>query len=282
MLHDIELRNELEAIRVRFVKRIEEWLPGIEAVRADLDVGMFTKSDLKGLRNRLHKIAGSAGSFGFASLSGAASDLERHFDMMRLAGHGIGAVAGLLPYFDVFLDEARKLITIFHGLDLSKGSQVAKLIAGPVFKEPPSILAILAEKSEPFQPLIMIVDDDDLMRSYLATGLAPNDWSFIEAENGQKAIDLLNKLTLDPRRRFPDLIIMDVEMPEMDGFTALGKIKDLPGCQNIPIMMLTARDEDLSFIRGYARGALEYLTKPIELSVLEKVVKDLLRQTVAQ
>ena len=71
-------------------------------------------------------------------------------------------------------------------------------------------------------------------------------------------------------------------MPEMDGFTALGKIKDLPGCQNIPIMMLTARDEDLSFIRGYARGALEYLTKPIELSVLEKVVKDLLRQTVAQ
>ena len=282
MLHDTELRKELAAIRVRFIGRIEEWLPGIEAVRADLDVGMFTKADLKGLRNRLHKIAGSAGSFGFSRLSIAASDLERHFDTMRLTGHGIGAVAGLLPYFDVFLDEAKDLITTFHGFDHATGPGVAKLIAGPANNAPPSILTVVGEDAGPLNAHILIVDDDDLMRSYLTTGLAATGWSFIEADNGLKAIAMLKKLATDTRGRCPDLIIMDVEMPEMDGFTALGKIKDLAECQDIPIMMLTAKDEDLSFIRGYARGALEYLTKPVEISVLEKAVRNLLQQTVAR
>ena len=279
MLHDTELSKELEAIRVRFVGRIEEWLPGIEAVRADLNVGMFTKTDLKGLHSRLHKIAGSAASFGFSGLSVAASELERHLDMMRLTGHVMGSVAGMLPYVDVFLDEAKDIVTTFRDMHLDTVIGVGKSQTSPFQRASPPMLALMSDTPARPEPLILVVDDDDLMRSYVTTGLAPNGWSFIEADNGQKALDVLNELASDPRRHRPDLIILDVDMPEMNGFTTLSKIMDSPSWQNIPIMILTAKDEDINFIRGYAKGALEYLIKPIELPVRAKVVRDLLRRT---
>ena len=281
MLHDTELNKELEAIRVRFVGRIEEWLPGIEAVRADLNVGMFTRTDLKGLHSRLHKIAGSAASFGFSGLSVAASELERHLDKMRLTGHVIGSMAGMLPYFDDFLDEARDIVTTFRDVDLDSDIGVGKSQTSPVRSASPPMFALMSDTPMPLKPLILVVDDDDLMRSYVTTGLAPNGWSFIEADNGQKALDVLDELASDPRRQRPDLIILDVDMPEMNGFITLSKIMDSPGWQNTPIMMLTAKDEDINFIQGYAKGALEYLIKPIELPVLAKVVQDLLHRTAA-
>ncbi len=278
MLHDTELTKELAAIRMRFIGRIEEWLPSMECVLADLDVGMFSKTDLKGLRNRLHKIAGSAGSFGFSRLSVVASELERHLDLMRMTGYPVKSVAGMLPYFNVFLDESRNLIATSRDMPFGAINAVDEERTSPRESDAPPEAALMAATAAPREPLILIVDDDDLMRAYLTTGLAQNGWSFIEAVDGQRALDLLNELACDPRGRCPDLIVMDVEMPEMDGFIAMTKIKDSPALKDIPIMMLTARDEDISYIRGYAKGAVEYLTKPIELPVLEKVVQNLLRQ----
>ena len=282
MLHDSELTKELEAIRMRFVGRIEEWLPGIEAVRADLNVGMFTKTELKGLRGRLHKIAGSAGSFGFSGLSVAASELERHLDMMRLTGNVIGSVAGLPLYFDVFLNEASDVITSYRDMRTGMLTGTATAEARAEKPDSPPKLTLVYDSPPPLKPLILVVDDDDLMRSFLMKGLAPNGWTFIEADHGLKALEVLKELASDPHGRCPDLIIMDVDMPEMDGFTTLSKIKDLPDCKNIPIMMLTAKDEDISYIISYARGALEYLVKPIELPLLERVVQNLLRRTLVR
>lgn len=276
MLHDTELTKELQAIRTRFVARIEEWLPGIEAVRADLNVGMFTRTDLKGLQSRLHKIAGSAGSFGFSRFSAAALALERQLETLRMTGHGIGLVAGMLPDFDVFLAEAVNLITTFRDPSPETRTNAAASPKGPALLDKPALLTVVPPSPTVPGPLILVVDDDDLMRDYVTKGLAANGWSCIEAGTGQGVLDCLNELQSDLRGRCPDLIILDVEMPDMDGFTTLSLLKDSPQWRNIPIMMLTAKDEDISFIRGYSKGATEYLTKPIELPVLAKVVRDLL------
>jgi HPt (histidine-containing phosphotransfer) domain-containing protein len=107
MLHDIDLIKRLEVIRTRFVQRITEWLPGMEAVHDDLEAGICAKRDLMGLLARAHKIAGSARSFGFSDFSSSAARLENLLEATLLADKSLDAIAALLPALHAFLDEAR-------------------------------------------------------------------------------------------------------------------------------------------------------------------------------
>jgi DNA-binding response OmpR family regulator len=125
------------------------------------------------------------------------------------------------------------------------------------------------------EPHILIVDDDDLLRSYLIEGLNHKGWSFSEAVDGSAAVLYLYEVTADPAKPVPDVIILDVNMPEMDGFTTLDRIKERSVLRDIPVIMLTSSDEDISVIRGYTAGAVEYLLKPVELSALTKGHLDL-------
>ncbi len=102
---------------------------------------------------------------------------------------------------------------------------------------------------------ILIVDDDDAGRSALISILEADNYELIEARNGFQAIEKANET-------HPDIILMDVMMPEMDGFETCRRIRSQSEIAEIPILFLTALDDRQSLLRGLESGADDFLTKP--------------------
>lgn len=117
--------------------------------------------------------------------------------------------------------------------------------------------------------MILIVDDDTSNRDILKTRLEAAGYSVTEAGNGEEGVKTAQDLA-------PDLIIMDVMMPKVDGRLACRMLKTNPKTKDIPVIMLTARSQQLEELRGWESGADEYLTKPCDHKRLLEVVAQFL------
>jgi CheY-like chemotaxis protein len=119
--------------------------------------------------------------------------------------------------------------------------------------------------------LILIVDDQDLMIRVLQASLRSTGAHLASAKSGAEA---LRKLATQPH---PDTIILDYSMPDQDGVETLRQIRALPGGQDIPVIMLTARDQTL--IREAARdlSVYSFMTKPFSPASLLQTVKEALQ-----
>ena len=118
---------------------------------------------------------------------------------------------------------------------------------------------------------VLIVDDEEDILEFLEYNLKKEDLNVHTASSGKKAIEIAQKFT-------PDLIILDVMMPEMDGIETCKELRNIPGLQNTLIAFLTARNEDYSQIAGFDAGADDYISKPIKPRVLVSRIKALLRR----
>ncbi|MFM1877113.1 MAG: hypothetical protein RL266_2850 [Bacteroidota bacterium] len=118
---------------------------------------------------------------------------------------------------------------------------------------------------------ILIVDDEEDILEFLEYNLKKEDFEVHTASSGRKAIDIAQKVS-------PDLIILDVMMPELDGIETCRELRELPGLKNTLIAFLTARNEDYSQIAGFDAGADDYINKPIKPRVLVSRIKALLRR----
>ncbi|WP_281989828.1 response regulator transcription factor [Aquimarina aggregata] len=118
---------------------------------------------------------------------------------------------------------------------------------------------------------ILLVDDEPDILEIVGYNLTAEGYNVLTAENGVEAVKLAKK-------KKPQLIILDVMMPEMDGIEACEQIRKLPDLQNTIITFLTARGEDYSQVAGFDAGADDYITKPIRPKVLVSKVKALLRR----
>lgn len=118
---------------------------------------------------------------------------------------------------------------------------------------------------------ILLVDDEEDILDLLEYNLSKEGYNVETALNGKEAVDKANSF-------IPDLIIMDVMMPEMDGIEACAEIRQNPKLTNTIITFLTARSEDYSQIAGFDAGADDYITKPIKPKVLFSKIKGLLRR----
>ena len=119
-------------------------------------------------------------------------------------------------------------------------------------------------------PRILIVDDNEANRDIVKTRLAINGYEFLLAEDGEQALDLA-------RREQPDLILLDVMMPKIDGIGVCRELKADPALPFIPIILLTARSYSRDIVAGLEAGADEYLTKPVDQIALAARVKSMLR-----
>ena len=108
---------------------------------------------------------------------------------------------------------------------------------------------------------ILIVDDNRVNRLMLARGLEQDGHTVAFAEHGGEALDLL-------RREKFDLMLLDVLMPELDGYEVLAKLKDDPRLRDIPVIVTSALDELDSVVRCLEMGAEDYLTKPVNAVLL--------------
>ena len=122
--------------------------------------------------------------------------------------------------------------------------------------------------AENFQKRLLIVDDEPQIREIIAKYAAFSGYLADEAENGMKAIDKCRAVSYD-------LIIMDIMMPELDGFSTLREIRKT---SSVPVIMLSARGEDYDKISGYELGADDYVTKPFSPKVLMLKCEAILRR----
>ena len=102
---------------------------------------------------------------------------------------------------------------------------------------------------------VLIVDDEEVIRKFLKIHLNKLGYEVTEAEDGQKAIDRIGE------RKF-DLIICDVMMPNKNGWEVVKEVKSNPKLDQIPIILLTAKNDDVDMFEGYELGANYYMTKP--------------------
>lgn len=118
---------------------------------------------------------------------------------------------------------------------------------------------------------ILVVDDEEDILEFLSYNLRAEGYDVIVADNGILAIELA-------KQQQPSLIILDVQMPDMDGITTCEKIREIPSLKETLVTFLTARSEDYSQIAGFEAGADDYITKPIRPKVLVSRVKALLKR----
>lgn len=118
---------------------------------------------------------------------------------------------------------------------------------------------------------ILLVDDEPDILEIVSYNLVQEGFEIFTASNGREAI-------LKAIKEVPDLIIMDVMMPEMDGMEACENIRRIPALNHVIITFLTARNEDYSQVAGFDAGADDYITKPIKPKLLVSKVKALLRR----
>ena len=124
------------------------------------------------------------------------------------------------------------------------------------------------------RPCILVVDDDTGGRRLTRATLTRSGFDVIEAGDGQAAVDAM-------RVRLPDLVLMDVSMPVMDGFTACAELRRLPGGANVPVVMMTGLDDTGSIERAFEVGATDFVTKPINWTLLPHRVRYMLRASAA-
>ncbi|GAC1354576.1 MAG: response regulator transcription factor [Ktedonobacteraceae bacterium] len=116
---------------------------------------------------------------------------------------------------------------------------------------------------------ILIVDDEPRIRDFVRMNLELEHYSVIEASNGVEAMDEL-------REHLPDLVVLDVMMPEMDGFETLKAIREV---STVPVIMLTVRQDEQDRIRGLDLGADDYIAKPFNPRELLSRIRALLRRS---
>ncbi len=116
---------------------------------------------------------------------------------------------------------------------------------------------------------ILVVDDEPLMRKGIRLNLQNDGYEVVTGTNGLEAV----ALAADPSIR---LIVLDVMMPELDGLAACAKIREF---SDVPILMLTAKADDMDKLMGFEQGADDYLTKPFNILELKARIRALLRRT---
>ena len=116
---------------------------------------------------------------------------------------------------------------------------------------------------------ILIADDEQLMRQLVIDFLRPEGYEILEASDGKEALEIYDK-------EHPDLILLDVMMPGYDGWTVCREIRRE---STVPIMMLTAKGEEIDQLFAYDLGADEYITKPFSPKILVAKIKALLRRS---
>ena len=116
---------------------------------------------------------------------------------------------------------------------------------------------------------ILVVDDEELLVKGIRFNLQNEGYEILTGFNGVEAVQLAQS-------QGPDLIVLDVMMPEMDGLTACSKIREF---SNVPIILLTAKADDMDKLIGFDHGADDYLTKPFNILELKARIRALLRRS---
>ncbi|HMR69854.1 MAG TPA: EAL domain-containing protein [Rubrivivax sp.] len=124
----------------------------------------------------------------------------------------------------------------------------------------------------PVLPRVLLVDDDEVNLLLTSTALRQRGFDVTEATSGEEALALL-------ARRTPEIVVLDAQMPGLDGFETCAALRGMPGLATVPVLMLTGLDDDASVARAYRAGATDFFVKSAQWSLLAERLNFLLRSS---
>jgi diguanylate cyclase (GGDEF)-like protein len=204
-------------------------------------------SDTETARAKAHAIKGSSGNLGATTLAQLAKEAEE----LAIAGQ-TEQIASILPRLRI----AYNAVATVLAAEVTGGDGQGESDTDDV-------------------PQVLIVDDDRSTRSTLRYTLQRDGFKVEEAADGAQALTMLKRFK-------PDVILMDAVMPVMDGFTACARMQELPGGAAIPVLMITALEDNSSVERAFAAGASDYIPKPIHYAVLSQRVRRIIEANRAE
>ncbi|MEM7304368.1 MAG: EAL domain-containing protein [Pseudomonadota bacterium] len=237
----IELR---ESVSSAFGQMIEAYLEDLPELTSSLEQAVNDK-DFEQVQHFAHSIKGSSKNFGAVELADVAKELEDMAKAQNLNDADTLVIA-------VF-EETERVIEYLG--QLVKPQEMEAGHSG-------------VRESDDLQS-ILIADDDRSMRLALMNVLDADGYELHEVSNGAEAYQYCKK-------NLPDLVLLDAMMPEMDGFDACQKIRELKNANHTPILIVTALDDDDSVERAFKVGATDYLPKPVHFAVLRQRISRLL------
>ena len=198
-------------------------------------------------RAMAHSIKGSSGNLGASALAQLAKEAEE-----LAIDHRVSDIHPLIARLRLAYEEVAAVLgseaSVEDRLSLRHGQEVAQ---------------------------VLVVDDDRSTRSSLRHTLQRDGFRVEEAADGAQALQMLKRIQ-------PDVILMDAVMPVMDGFTACARVQELPNGRAIPVLMITALEDNSSVERAFAAGASDYIPKPIHFAVLSQRVRRIIEANQAQ
>ena len=120
------------------------------------------------------------------------------------------------------------------------------------------------------KPIVLVADDDPVSRMIIVEVLAAEGLRIAEAEDGRQALERALELR-------PDLIVLDLMMPHMDGFQVCAELRELPGFEDLPVLVLTGLDDSDALDRAFHAGATDFAARPVAATMLKHRVRFLLR-----
>ena len=213
------------------------------------------------LRRDAHRLRGSAGSFGFPQASVVAAELEESAKQwLETPGNGTGDRGQATRGF------VRRLAAALFT------KQAVAAPAPPVAAPSPSSLLDAAEpEASPSDvPEVVVVEDDDTLAELLTFGLDARGYRYVLCRNGREALELLKAMDTRGADR-PPLVLLDVDLPALDGYSILDALKtECPG--KFRVVFTTVHGSETEQLRGLEAGAMDYMVKPMSLRVaLEKI-----------
>ncbi len=125
------------------------------------------------------------------------------------------------------------------------------------------------------KPAVLLVDDDPTVRMLVSNLLRKEGFTPQMAVNGKEAVEMAEEI-------LPDIVLMDINMPVMDGFEACELLKSMAATKNIPVIFMTALGNDADRIRGFDVGGEDYIIKPVNYKELLARTKRFLKRDKAQ
>jgi diguanylate cyclase (GGDEF)-like protein len=220
------------------------------------------QSDRVLLQRCAHTLKGSSRNFGATTFSALCLDLEK---------------AAPLEDFQELKKRVKSLEKA--GAEIQKELSLAlERLADTMFSIPENT-AGTTSGAEPYDPVlvptIMVVDDDRSMLITMRTVLESDGYRIEEYENGTSALAAC-------QQQLPDLVLMDALMPGIDGFKACKALRELPGGEHLPILIVTALEDENSIDRAFSAGANDFIAKPVNFAVLRQRIARLLDASQAE
>lgn len=244
---DREFFSEMrETIGGSFAKMIAVYLEDLPVYMDELGTAISEGNTVQ-IANLAHTVKGSSANIGANRLA----SLCRHIE----GASKNSDIAAVRELFTAAVAEAKILKSLLKG-------EVAQ-----------QLQRTSSRNSHNF--FILVVDDDRSTRLAFRNVLEEDGYNVLEAEDGAKAIELCTY-------RSPDLILMDAKMPVMDGFAACHHIRQMAASAHTPILIITGLDDESSIEHAFSAGATDYISKPVNFSVMRRRITHLLHASHAE